>query len=807
MWANPATATFDDFYDDNAAVARLIVERAISDWNAVITDFNYAEDNDANPNNDLNNTFSLSVVAEELDAGTRGQVNFADVDYNVDGAPTSAIVRIDDNGGGAGWFFDSTPPDDAEFTAIAAPFSASFIDINGQARRDDLYRTVVHEIGHALGITSDPNSAISGMLTNLVNQNGAAVRAYGNPLQEQLRRFESTRPAPTFGVSATFVGGHIYEGDIYDGANSDPVTVFEQGNLAVPIAFQAHPNELLNPGISVPAGNPNPPPPNETVRQWITDLDAMILADAYGYIVTLPSNVVVDPDIDPRNALHTTSAHTIFDSQAGTLLVQGLPNNPANETFGFAVEGDEIVVSVSYGVIDYVSRFKLDSVSQIVIARNGGNDTVTVATALQPLVREVQFVVSTNQDNATTGDLSAVIPGNQTSLRGSIIAANAAGAARSIFVPRGNYQLTLSGTSDSDLINDLDVTSDITIIGTGAGASVIDGSGISPGVVRFDDRLFHVNGATAALHLSRMTLTGANTSGTGGAIFSQDNSRLELDQVAIVGNSLENVANPQTGGGIRSGPGSTLVVRNSVITGNSTNASGGAIYADGASITIANTIFANNQGTRKNIGRPVSTSLINQGNNISDEQPNFNAAAPYFDVILGAAPQFVVTSIIDTNRATYDPATLSVREAIMQANTASNVDTILLPAWNFGLTIARRDRMTFPTDTLAQYGDLDVEYSVSIRGINGGANNRTAIGWRAGITDKAFELLGDYNNDGEADYGSVSSADYSIWASTLGSTTDLRADGDDDGTVNQGDYNIWFNHFSRTMSIANVLVT
>ena len=47
-------------------------------------------------------------------------------------------------------------------------------------------------------------------------------------------------------------------------------------------------------------------------------------------------------------------------------------------------------------------------------------------------------------------------------------------------------------------------------------------------------------------------------------------------------------------------------------------------------------------------------------------------------------------------------------------------------------------------------------------------------------------LLGDYNGD-----GSVTAADYTVWADTFGSTTDLRADGNGDGDITAADYTIW----------------
>ena len=49
---------------------------------------------------------------------------------------------------------------------------------------------------------------------------------------------------------------------------------------------------------------------------------------------------------------------------------------------------------------------------------------------------------------------------------------------------------------------------------------------------------------------------------------------------------------------------------------------------------------------------------------------------------------------------------------------------------------------------------------------------------------------GDYNFD-----GIVNAADYTVWRDTLGSTTDLRADGDHDLVVDGGDYDTWLSKF------------
>jgi hypothetical protein len=120
VWDNPTTGTFDDIYELDAAIARVIVQRAIDDWNNVITNFNHAGGG---------NTFNLSVVAETLqNTESRGQVQAIDMVYDSLGAPTAGKVRLDNDGGGKGWFFDETPMDDVDFTSIGSPFAATFVE-------------------------------------------------------------------------------------------------------------------------------------------------------------------------------------------------------------------------------------------------------------------------------------------------------------------------------------------------------------------------------------------------------------------------------------------------------------------------------------------------------------------------------------------------------------------------------------------------------------------------------------------------------------------------------------------------------
>jgi hypothetical protein len=58
-------------------------------------------------------------------------------------------------------------------------------------------------------------------------------------------------------------------------------------------------------------------------------------------------------------------------------------------------------------------------------------------------------------------------------------------------------------------------------------------------------------------------------------------------------------------------------------------------------------------------------------------------------------------------------------------------------------------------------------------------------------------VAGDYNRS-----GTVDAADYVLWRDTLGSTTNLEADGNMSGTIDSGDYNYWRARFGNSGSAA-----
>ncbi len=346
-WTNKGTGSgagdTDDFnaiYGSNATVARNITQRAIDDWERVIVDFNYPGGG---------NTYSLQVFGTAFSGGLRGQTDWPATNANEQ--PTSTRIQMDDNGGGSGWWFDpdignATVPDDAEFTSLVTPFAADNV---GTMVGRDFYRTMIHEIGHAMGILR---------------------RGNGDYAIESFMAFAGTDPLDgseslytvNFGGGAaeytmtTSGGGHLFEGG---GTYSGPT----------------HPNEGMNAGRAIP----------QTRRNLISDTAAELLRDAYGYTIRLPST------------LNTFYAN--LDTVTNTVTVQGDAGTAVDNidlevdgtAMSFEVNGtDEVIEGAQFTVInvngnggnDDIDVDELLSGKTVSVNGGDGNDNISVAQEL-----------------------------------------------------------------------------------------------------------------------------------------------------------------------------------------------------------------------------------------------------------------------------------------------------------------------------------------------------------------------------------------------------------------------------------------
>jgi hypothetical protein len=84
------------------------------------------------------------------------RVEIKDLNANGDvvvGLGGPGLIELDDNAAGYGWYVDSTPGDDTEFTSATGPFEVT-ASAGPASGRMDLLTVVMHELGHVIGYDS-----------------------------------------------------------------------------------------------------------------------------------------------------------------------------------------------------------------------------------------------------------------------------------------------------------------------------------------------------------------------------------------------------------------------------------------------------------------------------------------------------------------------------------------------------------------------------------------------------------------------------------------------------------------------------
>ena len=269
--------------------------------------------------------------------------------------------------------------------------------------------------------------------------------------------------------------------------------------------------------------------------------------------------------------------------------------------------------------------------------------TALLVLLVAPWVSAASFSVNSYVDSvdAAPGNGVCADSAGRCTLRAAIVEANALAGADTILAPPGTYNMTLGGPNeDLGLTGDLDIRSDVTIIGLGTtriesqvgrvvhvlqGNATITGLTLVFGDANNDTSSGRAGGAVhvaagATLTLNNCTVRDSTGQGGGGGIFnggtftlnastmtvnsalgtSAGGAVLNAGSMTITNSTLSSNSATAGGGALFSAAGSTLVMNNVTISGNSTSGGsdgGGIQIAAGASATLANTILANNQAS------------------------------------------------------------------------------------------------------------------------------------------------------------------------------------------------------------------
>jgi predicted outer membrane repeat protein len=216
------------------------------------------------------------------------------------------------------------------------------------------------------------------------------------------------------------------------------------------------------------------------------------------------------------------------------------------------------------------------------LRKRNSNPRAKRATAARPKQARFRPLLEALEDRAVPSTLNVTTTLDELnpndgvlSLREAVMQTNNSTTPVTIAVPAGRYALQLGPLVVSG--------ASVTIQGTGAGATIIDGGGSGPD---FETTLLNpfpavVSGVT----FSGLTIQGG-TAAFGGGIYSVGTD-LTVDHCTISGNSAS-----AWGGGIFA-QGAKITLLSSLIQGNSAGDEGGGIYKEGP-MKIADSVIANN---------------------------------------------------------------------------------------------------------------------------------------------------------------------------------------------------------------------
>ena len=267
---------------------------------------------------------------------------------------------------------------------------------------------------------------------------------------------------------------------------------------------------------------------------------------------------------------------------------------------------------------------------------------------LEERVVPATFTVINNSDSGAGSLRQAIIDANAT-VADDIIDFNFA-------TGTSPYTITLAAALPS--IETTSTAGTLTITGLRASSLTIDAN-------QGNFSIFTIN-TGSNLSVSGVTVTGANTLGSGGAF--KNNGTLTVTNSTLSGNSASN-----NGGGILNHGSATLNIFNSTISGNISSFYGGGIFnSTGGTLTVSNSTFDNNTGR-------YGGGISNQGTlTISNSTLSGNIATMYSGGIYNQGTGSVINCTFSGNSAVtgggiYNSNTLNIANTII-ANSTSGGD-------------------------------------------------------------------------------------------------------------------------------------
>ena len=245
-------------------------------------------------------------------------------------------------------------------------------------------------------------------------------------------------------------------------------------------------------------------------------------------------------------------------------------------------------------------------------------------------VSQADFVVTATVDavDAAPGDGACATAVGECSLRAAVQEANGLAGAQLVEVPAGTYVLTIAGQGeDAAASGDLDLTSELSLSGTGAGQTVLEANG--------HDRVLHVMGG-AVVELGGLTVRGGQGTEGGGGILNQGS--LRLAQTVIDSNSAF------AGGGISNI--GTLFVQASAITANRAE-TGGGIESKGGELTLNSSVVSRNRAFAGAGVRAEDTTVT-----VVETAIEFNIADTNGGLVVASGKLEMTNSAVSSNEST-----------------------------------------------------------------------------------------------------------------------------------------------------------